>query len=154
MLNQKKNILSSLRCRIFVVSAFQHSEVAPLMKEFRCFSSNATHDARCTMNNFSCWGLEVKNNRAGKKFLVPLVAEGVPVQDTQTSRKWGQRHEMLPSAATAQRAHCAYWLCVARKAHPCPLSFVGWTAPHCNFSSVDLYKWIYWYQNKVPPKAK
>lgn len=44
MLNQRKNILSLLRCRILVVSAFQHSEVAPLMKEVRGFSSNTTHD--------------------------------------------------------------------------------------------------------------
>lgn len=110
--------------------------------------------AWCTMNNFTCWGLEGKSNRTGKNFSVPLVARGVPLQDTQTRRKWGQRYKMLPSAARAQGAHCACWLCVAREAHPCPPSFAGWTALHCNFSSVDLYKWIYWYQNKVPPKAK
>lgn len=149
MFKHRKYVLSLLRCRTPELSAFQHSDERGQMLLLKCNSQCA----QCTTNTFTCWGLEGKSNKTGKNFLVPLVAQGLPLQDTQSSGKWSQGHEMFPSEAAAQGARCEHWFCVAREAHPCPQSFAGWTAPQCNFS-VDLYKWIYWYQNKVPPKAK
>lgn len=111
---REKNILSLLRCRILVVSAFQHSESAALMKEVRCLSSDKTHDVHDVLWTVPPAEASRGRARTGKNLLAPLVSEGVPLQDTQTSRKQSQGHEMLPWEAAAQGARWEQWFGAAK----------------------------------------
>lgn len=151
MLNQSKNILSLLRCRILIVSASQHSEV----NFQRWKRSEASLQMQLMMWTMYCeqfhllrpWGEEQQARGEpfrtfGRHCRTPKPA-GNGVKDTRCFHQRQQHRDLVVRLTLCSQGGTSLSSAICRL-----------SCTTVQFLLSGLAQWIYWYQNKVPPKAK